>query len=664
MGLSLALLGGFQARLDTGRVLDMRARKAHALLAYLALPAGRAHPRDALAALLWGEESQTHARHRLRQGLLVLRHVLEPVKEVLRIEADSIWLDPSGVEVDVAIFERLVEEGTPDALRQAGERYQGNLLEGIAVQAPAFEEWLLGERERLRELAIESLAKLLAHQRLTGAHEPAIQSAVHLLALDPLQEAVHRVLMLLFAEVGRRGAALRQYQLCRDIMQRELGAEPEEETRQLYESLSRERSESSTIRVSGALGDSVVSPGSPGDSKHGPSIAALPFREYGEADEQGYFGAGFIEDIVGALATFPDLFVVSRNSTARFQPGALDTRKVALELGVRYLLTGSIRRSDRKLRIVAELSDAETGTVLWDYSTTGSADDLFSLQDQLSERIITTIAPYIRNAEIRRAFQKRPESLGAYDLMLRGLHLLYRLTPEPFAQAREMFRRSIELDPGYAAPHALSALWHSIRLGQGWSENRADDQASVARLAAAAIERDPFDARALALAGHVRGFILHDYDGAFALFERAIAASPNSALAWARSSPTFSFIGEPDEARRRAVLAVRLSPFDPHLFFTLSALGLACYTAGQFNEAVAWGRRSAAENPNFTANLRTLVASLAAAGDVTEAQRTAQALLAVSPAFRVGPFCEGYAYRDPMRREALAQHLRLAGLPG
>jgi DNA-binding SARP family transcriptional activator len=233
VGLSIALLGGFQARLDTGQVLDMRARKAHALLAYLALPAGRAHPRDALAALLWGEESQTRARHRLRQALLVLRHALEPVKEALRIEADSIWLDPGRVEVDVAIFERLVEVGTPDALRQAGERYQGNLLEGIAVQAPAFEEWLLAERERLRELAIESLAKLLAHQRSTGAHEPAIQSAVHLLALDPLQEAVHRVLMLLYAEVGRRGAALRQYQLCRDIMRRELGAEPEEETQHL-----------------------------------------------------------------------------------------------------------------------------------------------------------------------------------------------------------------------------------------------------------------------------------------------------------------------------------------------------------------------------------------------------------------------------------------------
>lgn len=663
MGLSIALLGGFQARLDTG-VLDIRARKAHALLAYLALPPGRAHSRDALAALLWGDESQTDARHRLRQALLVLRHTLEPVKDTLLIEGDSIWLDPSRVEVDVAIFERLVETGTPDALRQAGERYQGHLLEGITVQAPAFEEWLLGERERLRELAIQAMAKLLAHQRTAGALEPAIQSAVHLLTLDPLQEAVHRALMLLYAKVGRRGAALRQYQLCRDIMRRELGAEPEPETRELYEGLSRERSEPAVAKVADRDEDAATSGWRPGESRHGPSIAALPFLEYGDAEEQGYFGAGFIEDVVGALATFPDLFVVSRNSTARFQSGGRDTRSIALELGVRYLLTGSIRRSQTKLRIVAELSDAETGVVLWDHSITGSTDDLFTLQDQLSEKIITTIAPYIRNAEIRRAFQKRPESLGAYDFMLRGLHLLYRLTPAPFAQAREMFRRSIELDPSYAAPYALSALWHSIRLGQGWSESRADDQASVARLAEAAIERDPFDARGLALAGHVRGFILHDYDGAFALFERAIAASPNSALAWARSSPTFSFIGEPEEARRRAVLALRLSPLDPHLFFTLSALGLACYTSGNFEEAVTWGRKSAAENPNFAANLRTLTASLAAAGHVAESRQTAQALLEVAPAFRVGPFCESYAYRDPMRRAALAEHLRLAGLPG
>jgi DNA-binding SARP family transcriptional activator len=662
--LNVVLLGGFQARLDTGQVLDMRARKAHALLAYLALPAGRAHSRDALAALLWGEESQTHARHRLRQALMVLRRVLEPVQGTLRIEADSVWLDPSGVDVDVAVFERLVEEGKPEALKEAGERYQGNLLEGIAVQAPAFEEWLLGERERLRELAIETLAKLIVHHRSINALEPAIQSAVHLLALDPLQEAVHRVLMRLYAEAGRQGAAMRQYQLCRDIMRRELGAEPERETRELYEALVGERSGPAMVAVTRADVDAVTSPGAAGHSSRGPSIAALPFREYGEVEEHGYFGAGFIEDIVGALATFPDLFVISRNSTARFQSGALDTQAVARQLGVRYLLTGSIRRSKTQLRIVAELSDAETGNLLWDHSITGSTDELFTLQDRLSEKVITTIAPYIRDAEIRRAFQKRPESLGAYDLMLRGLHLLYHLTPEPFAQAREMFRQSIRLDPGYAAPYALSALWHSIRLGQGWSSNRAEDEAGVARLAEAAIERDPFDVRGLALAGHVRGFILHDYDGAFALFERAIAASPNSALAWARSSPTFSFVGKAEEAHRRAELALRLSPLDPHLFFTLSALGLACYTAGKFEEAATWARKAAAENPNFTANLRTLTASLAAAGHLAEAQRAAQALLAVAPAFRVGSFCEGYAYSDPTRREALARDLRRAGLPG
>jgi DNA-binding SARP family transcriptional activator len=659
------LFGGFQATVDTGPSLELRARKAHALLAYLALPPGRPHDRDALASLLWGDEPQAQARHRLRQALFVLRQRLGPLERVLRTDGDAIAVDPAAVDVDAVRFERLVDAGTPDALREAADLYRGDLLEGLTVQAPAFEEWLLGERERLRELAVQALASLLAQQRAARDLEGAIQSAVHLLALDPLQETVHRVLMRLYAEVGRRGAALRQYQICRDIVRRELGADPEAETKELHAELVRERAILPAARGAEApgAGGAGMQDASTGRGQQ-PSIAALPFREYDAAPGGDYLGPGFVEDIVGALATLPDLFVISRTSSARFRSGEVNTEAAARELGVRYLLTGSVRRSRERMRVVAELSDMETRSVLWTDRVDGSADDLFALQDRLSERIITTIAPYIRQAEIRRALRTRPENLGAYHFMLRGLDLLYRLTRPEFEQARQMFRRSIELDPAYATPYALSALWHSIRLGQGWSTDRGDDFASVERLAAAAIERDPFDARALALAGHVRSFILHDFAAAFALFDRALAANPNSALAWMRSSPTFSYVGDGAEARRRAELGLRLSPLDPDAFYAMSALGLACYTLGDFDQAATWGRRSLAENSRFTANLRILAASLAAAGRLAEAQEVGRAVLAVAPAFRVGPFCEGYAYPDPARREALARHLRLAGLPG
>jgi len=250
---TLRLLGGFQARIGTGPALVLPVRKAQALLAYLALPAGRAHPRDKLATLLWGDSPEGPARNSLRQALFALRRVL-PAGGV-RAEGDAVALDPAAVEVDVAAFERELAEGTPAELAAAAQRYQGDLLAGLSVEGTGgFEEWLLSERERLRELALEALAKLLAHQCHAGQTEAAIQTGLQLLGLDPLQEPVHRTLMRLYLEAGRRGAALRQYQACVAVLARELGVEPEAETKQLYQETVRRREEPSSRRTRRARG--------------------------------------------------------------------------------------------------------------------------------------------------------------------------------------------------------------------------------------------------------------------------------------------------------------------------------------------------------------------------------------------------------------------------
>ena len=236
----LTLLGGFQARCGEAPPLSLSSRKAHALLAYLALPPGSAHPRDKLAALLWGELPEAEARASLRQALFTLRKALP--RSALLVDGATIALDPATVDVDVGRFERRVAESTPAALAETADLYQGDLLAGLVLKdAPDFEEWLLGERERLREMAQEGLAKLLAHQWRAGATEAAVQTALRLLTLDPLQEPTHRTLMRLYVELGRRGAALRQYQHCVAVLQRDLGLEPEAETKGLYQEILRQR---------------------------------------------------------------------------------------------------------------------------------------------------------------------------------------------------------------------------------------------------------------------------------------------------------------------------------------------------------------------------------------------------------------------------------------
>src|SRR5215470_1501271 len=241
--LTVCILGGFSVR-AAGKPLIFPTKKSRGLLAYLALGHGQVYAREHLASLLWGDSSDEEARHSLRQALSHLRKALPRARpEILRSDPDGVVLNPTALDVDVAAFERFVAEGTPLALARAAELYRGALLEGLSFKEEPWEEWLRAERERLQELAVGALKKLLAHHTETGSGEAAIQIARRLLVLDPHDEAVHRSLMRLYLGQGRRASALQQYQVCLEVLQRELGVEPEAETRLLYQELLPQRSQ-------------------------------------------------------------------------------------------------------------------------------------------------------------------------------------------------------------------------------------------------------------------------------------------------------------------------------------------------------------------------------------------------------------------------------------
>jgi adenylate cyclase len=332
--------------------------------------------------------------------------------------------------------------------------------------------------------------------------------------------------------------------------------------------------------------------------------------------------------------------------------------------GVRYVLSGSLRRSERSVRVSVELCDTSTGATLWGEKSESAPGELFDVQDHIVGRIVAGIAPNVRAAELRTAMRKKPENFNAYDHTLRALHIINSLDKDTFMQARDYLQKAMAEDPEFAMPAAWIARWYSMCVGQGWSTDPAADRAKALQFAAKAIEQDPQNALALATYGHLQSFLFHNYDSALVYFDRALAACPNHTLAWFLSSPTLSYIGRGEEAIKHADQALRLSPLDRSLYTYYSSLNLAHYSLGSYEEAVKWGKLSATENPLYTANLRYLAAGLAALDRLDEAGEVAATIVSRDPQFRLAVFERTMQpFRDPERASRYMQHLRKSGLP-
>ena len=394
-----------------------------------------------------------------------------------------------------------------------------------------------------------------------------------------------------------------------------------------------------------------------------PGIAVLPFRNLGEDPEQRYFGEGITEDIIGGLSRSHALYVIARNSTLRYSGLAVDARDIANELGVRYILQGSVRRHAARLRITAELIDAVNNHAVWGDKFDGTEADIFDIQDRIAASIVGTIEPKLVEAEKARALEKPTESLDAYDCVLRSLALLYTFKDKDFTDAGRYLKQAVALDPMYAHAHSHLAWWYNLLVGEGKSADAAGDIESAKSAAKTAIELDPNDAFALAVGAHIQSFLHKDLDAGAEMFDRALLVNENSAFAWGISGSTYSFLGRPDDALERLRNAWRLSPFDPLNFFFWTVAGIAEFVAGRYDQSVGWLRKAHRTNARFLATHRTLAASLALSGDVEAAKIVAQEMLLIDPRFRVTAFLSWYPLRRADDLERFATGLRLAGLP-
>ena len=394
-----------------------------------------------------------------------------------------------------------------------------------------------------------------------------------------------------------------------------------------------------------------------------PSFAVLPFQNLSGDPEQEYFADGVVEDIITALSRIRWLFVIARNSSFTYKGQAVDVKQVGRELGVRYVLEGSMRKAAKRVRITGQLIDATTGGHLWADRFEGTLGDIFELQDQVTENVVGAIAPQLERAEIERAKRKPTESLDAYDYYLRGMANLHQGTREAINEALPLFDKAIQLDPDFASAYGMAAWCYFWRKVNGWMTDRPQEIAEGIRLARRAVELGKDDAVALTRSGHALGHLVGDLDGGIALLDRALVLNPNLAAAWFLAGFLRVLRGEPDAAIEHFARAMRLSPLDPEMYRMQAGMALAHLFARRFDAASSWAEKAFRELPSFLAVVGIIAASHALAGRPDEAQRAMNHLRQLDPALRVANLADWLPIRRPEDLTTLADGLRRAGLP-
>ena len=390
-----------------------------------------------------------------------------------------------------------------------------------------------------------------------------------------------------------------------------------------------------------------------------PSIAVLPFDNVSGDPDQEYFADGMAEDIITALSRFRWFLVIARNSSFIYKGRRVDVRQIGRELGVRYLLEGSVRKGGNRLRITAQLVEAETGSHLWAEKYDGTVKDVFNLQDQIAQGVVGAIEPSIRRAEIERARRKRPENLDAYDLYLRALPHAWAFSREETAKAIPLLDEALRLDANYAAANGLAAFCH-LR-GFAWGNLNEPDRVAAIRHARAVLSSDTDDATALAFSALGVGFLESDFDIGCSGLEKAISLNPNSAQAFCLGAALYSFVGRFETAIDYANRAIRLSPFDSLRFIALNAASRAHFLTGRYEEAIEVAQRAVQANARFAPAFVWLIASHSCLGRMQQAREAKQRLFQIDPNFRFTRWT-GFTIALPEHKEAIARPLRQAGL--
>jgi DNA-binding SARP family transcriptional activator/tetratricopeptide (TPR) repeat protein len=650
----------------TGQILLPRTRKTRALMAILALASPKPNLRVHLASLLWSRRQNEQARASLRQSVHELQDTLGATwGHVFVTDRHHLSLRGPDLEIDAL---SLVQPA-PISLA-AMQRNSDVLLEDLDGLDPAFDRWLEDERTRFRRIR-----RTISEGVLAQCDDPiaVIETAEQMLALDRTHEGAWRILIRSYGERGDLRAAMGAYERCRGALSETASQFPSPETEDLIGRI-RAQSQAQSQAPGGSVPSAAPQPTLPHPrSTLRPETASLrlrvlPMRSIGEDRDDG-LSIGLAEEISAGLSRFrwisclPATLWASGGSFSLGAPlpdsaaGGWSTQDADL------ILDGTIQRGPGRVRIIVRLVDMRGGgAIVWAGRFDRDLIDVLALQDELGAAIVAQVDPELMQHEGRRVATIESRNLTAQDLLLQALPAIYRLERVRFLEARQVLEMSLRADPGCSVTYGWLAYWDLLYVGQGWADDPAASTAEAASLAERAVMLDPGDARALTLAGHVRGFLARRPEEANALHDRAIKLNPNLALAWCFSGLTHIYLGQHDEALRRVSVAQRLSPSDPHGFFFDTTLTLAHLMRGDHASAIEAGRRAVEINPLFSSAYKAHLSALGWNERNGEAAQVLARLLLLEPGFSVREAVRRSPFSRPEDIMRFAEGLRRAGL--
>lgn len=637
----LSLLGPFELVAPGGERIDLRSKKGQVLVAMLALAGGEPVRRSELTGVLWGDRDDDHARNSLRQALTALRKLFSGYGRF-----------PFVVTEEGAAIDREAIGSDLDALNAAnGEAFRpAEFLEGLSLPDAPVQDWLLIERRRLAALMTERLAAQLGALEPAGRLDEAALVAHDILALDPLNEPACRALMRCSVALGERARAIRYFETLRERLRAEFGIEPDAESRALVEEIRRE--------------GAAVASARPADDTGLPGIAVMPFDSLSDDRALRYLCDGLTESITTDLSRFQDIQVISSVSSFTYKGTAVPVQQVARELGVHYLLQGAVQGAEGRVRITVRLVDGETGRQVWTERFDKAVDDLFAVQDEVTETVAATLASGY-GGRLRKAWQKRratarPRDMRAFDFFTRGIDKVDLFTAEGNAQGRELLKRAVELDPDYSKAYGKLAWTYILDAIEGWTDDYEGAMAEGRRCALEGMRRDDNENWALwALAG--TRIYEGEHDLAISELERAHAMNPNDADVMADLGFYLSYSGQAERGYEVMRTAMRLNPYHPNWY--VMQFVTVCFDARRYAEAV--------ETLNRLNGMETVVccisgaAAHAALGNRAGARAVVARILQLEPEATVtrwtSPRLAPYAREED--RAHLTTHLRNAGLP-